>query len=1183
MGEEVKLCRYDLSQGMAAQFSVAMTGQYIEGIWHTSLVVFGMEYYFDGGLGVATATPRTTRFGQPSRVESLGTTQKTREEFAEWNRRMHATRFGPNDYSLIYRNCNSYTDEAAMFLTGHGIPEDIVHMIERLLSTPLGMMMRPSLEMMSMNPNVQPTPSQQPQQGAAARAPMPLADLDASISALQKQSDVRQALLFISSLEAILQHVSSHFADKKHCVTLPMALPSSNPLETALRGVGLRGTLAPGNKFEVECIDTESCTLPRLQHAVTNLATAHEALELDVALEESLEEVCPQKEENVPQQQQPAQSTAPPPQVHPQMQEKAAPVASQPPWHWMDFNLPVITNDAFKAGAETSGEPLYIVRCINSEQEPVSGKYGSHFGNSACIPHQGQEIQVRLGQSRLQLLCVDKQHSLCWLSNTLVHLRSDLPAFVVPIDKKRTAAVVRAKLGGGCHPGCWRERTGACIPYGGKSTRVTDFEVLCDASALPPQIAEENLRFMKQEKSLARLVALAAARCRPMGKLEDVLNFEASSVPIVARRSMLRAKALIEKKWREDRPKLLVCHDFRGGYVPSESSAVSLNDADLYHGAYTMNAWEHVDAFVYFSHNLFSIPPQNWCIAAHRHGAVILGTLMTEGASGQHFWQQLLNDASLVERLAEQMTVVAHAYSFDGWLLNVETPVPPSFVDRLIRFVGLLTNKLHAQTASVPYPMVVWYDAVTTQGTVQYQNALTQLNKPFFDACDGLFTNYWYDELRLGFSSSVAGSRKKDVFVGIDVYGRNTFGGGGLRCNVAFDAIHKNGMSVALFAPGWTHEGTGGKGNRPAFLAADAEFWNRITPYLGSPKATVITALPFESSFCSGVGRQYYVFGREGFTHASEAVRERTSWSCLGCQDPTARLPLERIGGDAPIVSFDESCAFLGDKSLRMSIPHCKRHSAVRLFQMDVEASGPIVCEIALRQAEAAHPLEVCALFTFRDPGAHGFILCPCGATAITELPQSPLLHAITHEKYVELTNGWRVYRFRLACVRKGWVMESIGLILGSLSSFFQRAGNEEGDSGTINIGSIRLAFSPETAVPNMVPQLFENSPLSVDAVHQGSSTHICAQFSTPPNCSVDDWLRAWKDVEKVSLSVSMPNAPDSLTFCGTYFPESVTSTGCVFVACCLPVVPPFRAHLTLALSLSAEPLFIERFYDVAV
>lgn len=38
------------------------------------------------------------------------------------------------------------------------------------------------------------------------------------------------------------------------------------------------------------------------------------------------------------------------------------------------------------------------------------------------------------------------------------------------------------------------------------------------------------------------------------------------------------------------------------------------------------------------------------------------------------------------------------------------------------------------------------YDAVTIEGKLQWQSALTALNQPFLQACDGIFLNYTWKE-----------------------------------------------------------------------------------------------------------------------------------------------------------------------------------------------------------------------------------------------------------------------------------------------------------------------------------------------------------------------------------------------------------------------------------------------------
>ena len=46
--------------------SPMLLGKQIDGIWHTSVVIGGVEHFF--GCGLQRATPGTTPFGQPLQV-----------------------------------------------------------------------------------------------------------------------------------------------------------------------------------------------------------------------------------------------------------------------------------------------------------------------------------------------------------------------------------------------------------------------------------------------------------------------------------------------------------------------------------------------------------------------------------------------------------------------------------------------------------------------------------------------------------------------------------------------------------------------------------------------------------------------------------------------------------------------------------------------------------------------------------------------------------------------------------------------------------------------------------------------------------------------------------------------------------------------------------------------------------
>eukprot|EP01062_Namystynia_karyoxenos_P071966 TRINITY_DN677_c0_g1_i1.p1 TRINITY_DN677_c0_g1~~TRINITY_DN677_c0_g1_i1.p1 ORF type:complete len:624 (+),score=215.06 TRINITY_DN677_c0_g1_i1:137-1873(+) len=150
----------------------AFIGRPIEAIWHTAVVAFGKEYYFDGGVGIVSEAPGTTHFGTPKRKEPMGTTAKTVAEFEAWNlsQRGH---FGPTDYHILERNCNAYTEAAVQFLCGRGIPQEVSGQVAELLATPAGQMLRPMIEQAMMQASGQ--------QGAAGGA-------QGVVGALQQQS-----------------------------------------------------------------------------------------------------------------------------------------------------------------------------------------------------------------------------------------------------------------------------------------------------------------------------------------------------------------------------------------------------------------------------------------------------------------------------------------------------------------------------------------------------------------------------------------------------------------------------------------------------------------------------------------------------------------------------------------------------------------------------------------------------------------------------------------------------------------------------------------------------------------------------------------------------------------------------------------------------------------------------------
>ncbi|KAF9586712.1 hypothetical protein BGW38_007545 [Lunasporangiospora selenospora] len=143
MSTKVMLYVYDLSQGMARSMSLGLMGQQIDAIYHTSVVVFGREFYY--GQGIMSAIPETTMHGRPMERIDMGETEIPQEIFMEFMDNMRHT-FTAEAYHLLDNNCNNFSNELCNFLVGQPIPSRITSLPADFLNTPLGQTMRPMIE-----------------------------------------------------------------------------------------------------------------------------------------------------------------------------------------------------------------------------------------------------------------------------------------------------------------------------------------------------------------------------------------------------------------------------------------------------------------------------------------------------------------------------------------------------------------------------------------------------------------------------------------------------------------------------------------------------------------------------------------------------------------------------------------------------------------------------------------------------------------------------------------------------------------------------------------------------------------------------------------------------------------------------------------------------------------------------
>ncbi|KAF5337381.1 hypothetical protein D9611_002993 [Ephemerocybe angulata] len=314
--------------------------------------------------------------------------------------------------------------------------------------------------------------------------------------------------------------------------------------------------------------------------------------------------------------------------------------------------------------------------------------------------------------------------------------------------------------------------------------------------------------------------------------------------------------------------KLLVSHDFKGGYVE-----------DPFSKSYTFNWWSSTEHFNYFSHRRITIPPPEWITAAHRAGTTMLGTIIFEGGSELDMLRMLMgkvpgiNTASEVETqanstlpltpyYAELLADIAAERGFDGYLLNIEIGLGRGAEQArvLAAWITILQAEMIKKVG--PHAQTIWYDSVTIRGELWWQDRLNSANLPFFLNSTGIFTNYWWYNDAPGkevvyfnnLDPNLTGQTQdphpqvikhtvQDIYVGIDVWGRGSHGGGGFGSYRALDHIAPQtlGLSCALFAQGWTWET---EENNPGWNWDS--FWNYDSSLWVGPASGTVTVPPLQ-------------------------------------------------------------------------------------------------------------------------------------------------------------------------------------------------------------------------------------------------------------------------------------------------------------------------------------------------
>jgi hypothetical protein len=194
----VQLLVYDLSRGMASSMSEAILGARIDGIWHTGVLVFNKEYFYGGGIQVAPVGVFSAGNQMyPVQTINIGETNKTKAELDSFLSSIH-NRFTALTYDLLRNNCNNFSNEVCMFLTGRGIPSFIIDLPNIIFSTPGGAMLRPMIENMQRNAYQQQAHTFDP--CAAAQYPAPTA-FESNLSEIIQSSILHSEVVKKAQLE----------------------------------------------------------------------------------------------------------------------------------------------------------------------------------------------------------------------------------------------------------------------------------------------------------------------------------------------------------------------------------------------------------------------------------------------------------------------------------------------------------------------------------------------------------------------------------------------------------------------------------------------------------------------------------------------------------------------------------------------------------------------------------------------------------------------------------------------------------------------------------------------------------------------------------------------------------------------------------------------------------------------
>ncbi len=462
----------------------------------------------------------------------------------------------------------------------------------------------------------------------------------------------------------------------------------------------------------------------------------------------------------------------------------------------------------------------------------------------------------------------------------------------------------------------------------------------------------------------------------PAGLLEwkaeedEDLRFNVSSVPL-AKRADLAELETVNSTQNKD-TKVMAVSIMNGS--TSGNSPHGLNKMN----ANTFSYWQYVDLLVYWGgssgEGLIVAPSADVVDAGHRNGVKVIGTIFMPQAAhgGKMQWLEDLltrkEDGSYP--VADKLIEVADVYGFDGWFMNQETegtdeePLTADHAARMREFLSYYKEK-------APELELIYYDSMTVDGKMDWQNALTEKNAAYLMNEDGeavadeMFLNFWWTTEKLAgeelLKASAGLAKEKgidpyDLYAGVDIQSN------GYDTPVRWDLFENpeggTYTSLGLYCPSWAYFSAGtvqdfwkqenklwvnskGDPSYEADVSGDDTQWRGVSAYV--VERTAVTELPFVTNFCMGNGYGFYKNGQ---------LISMLDWNNRSVSDilPTYRYIIENGEGNTLAADLDVGDAYYGGNSLILCGDVKEdTESVIKLYSADLDAQEQMIFTTAAK------------------------------------------------------------------------------------------------------------------------------------------------------------------------------------------------------------------------------------------